>query len=103
MAEREAAGVGGGGIIKSNQTSTDNTLAYPIGPNSITYKKSQPNIKSINNKSNNNNNSKFDSKVGNTQVAGGGSILKSNNTSVDNPLSNNTNNNHSINLNGSFI
>lgn len=82
MANRPAAGVGGGGVLKVNTTSSDNTLAFPIAPkpansNSKDYSYSKPlQAKNVN-----------PNDVGNTQVAGGGSILKSNYTSSENPLS----------------
>lgn len=82
MANRPAAGVGGGGVLKVNTTSSDNTLAFPIPPkpansNSKDYSYSKPlQAKNVN-----------PNDVGNTQVAGGGSILKSNYTSSENPLS----------------
>lgn len=89
----EAAGVGTGGLIKSNQTSSDNTLAFPVGPGTITYKK--PNrpqaLTTTNNKKND---ATINSSTGSTQVAGGGAILKTNNTSAENPL---------LQTNGSFV
>ena len=83
MANRPAAGVGGGGVLKVNTTSSDNTLAFPIPPKPANsnskdnYSYSKPlQAKNVN-----------PNDVGNTQVAGGGSILKSNYTSSENPLS----------------
>lgn len=107
MASRaEPAGVGSGILLKSNQTSSDNTLAFPVGPGSLTYKKPNHLIAHNTNKNNSSSSSSssskttnFDSNTGSTQVAGGGTILKSNNTSNDNPL---TSQQQPISLNGSL-